>query len=194
MDSFDKHRARDAILYHILQFAVARTYSGDERSIAFGKHFHPTGLGSDETVQVGDLVRLTSIRMHRWSICWLHEIRHDGQEFLCESIESGEFCWWSNVGIEYYDRETIEAHPEWRWTDRQHKFKDRWDRVCYKENDAYITLPVQPKFGEGHEVTLGTRTRFGLDDSRPEKTFTDWRKVTKAMMGEFYQSCAKKVA
>lgn len=185
---FDKNIARDAILFHVLQFCVGTTFS-DGKTHCFGKSFHNVDFQSKAQVQPGDLVRLRSIRLHQWSLCWLHEIRNDGQEFLCENIETGEMCWWSNVGVEYLDRETVEAHPEWRWTDRQHEFNQRWNRVCYKDHDAYITLPVRAKFGGGFEVTLGTRTRFGFDDYLPSKTFADWRKVTKAMMGEFYEKC-----
>ena len=186
--TFDKRKSRDKIMHYLLQFCLGTTYSDGTT------HCHK-GFSSDfaraDKPRVGDLVRLTSIRAQNWSICWLLDTRHDGREYLCESVETGEQCWWSNVGIGYFDRETVENSPEWRWTDRQHKFDKRWERVCYKDNDAYSVLPLRAQFGDGYEVTLQVMTRHGLDEYRLSETFCDWRKVTKAMMSEFYSECVK---
>ena len=187
MVRFDKARARDEIMFYMLQFELGvRRASGDVYS--HGKGFMHEYSG--EKAVSGDLILLTSIRMPRWSLCWLHDTRDSGTNYLCESVETGELCWWSNVGVRIFDRETVSYHPEWRWSDRQHEFNDRWDRVCRRDHNAYITLPVPASFGDGYEVTLATRTRYGLNDERPSQTFPDWRKVTKKMMGEFYQRCA----
>lgn len=187
--AFEKSRARDEILFYIFQFCLAHRY-GDK--IVGHLHGFNSTYGDEKEARPGDLILLTSIRHKRWSLAWLLEIdkRQYGNRYLCESIETGELCWWENVGVEYLDRDVVESSENWKWTDRQFQFEDRWNRVCYKQHDAYITLPLPPRFGDGHQVTLGTRTRYGLDDKRPEKTFDDWRKVTKKMMSEFYLECA----
>lgn len=192
MAEFDKHIARDEILYWVLQFCTGTTLR-DGHTICHGKAFYSCGYAKNDLPQVGDLLRLTSIRMSQWSLCWLHDIRVGGEEFLCESIETGEMCWWSNVGVSYLDREAVASNPQWRWNDRQHKFNKRWNKVCYRDHDAYITLPLRAVFGEGNSVTLGTRRRYGGfgNDFRPSESFPDWRKVTKQMMGEVYQRCVE---
>jgi hypothetical protein len=142
--------------------------------------------------QPGDLIAMQSAPTSKWYLSWLvkEERREDGfRHYLLESIEDGALCWWTNVGMDFMDREVIKDHPSWRWTDRQYAFKDRWWSVCYKEKDAYITLPLYPEFGDDFAVTLGTRTRHGFDDHRPRKTFPDWRKLTKKQMAEFYDEC-----
>jgi len=182
-----KNRARLEILNHIAQFCLSQDF-GDRIRWGGPHAFHTT---YDERVQIGDLIALQSAPTSKWYFSWLIEIEvwPGGSRYLLESIEDGTLCWWHNVGLYFLDRKVLADYPSWRWTDKQFAFKDRWWRVCFKDKDAYLTLPTFPIFGEDHRVTLGTRTRFGLDDHRPQKTFPDWRKVTKAMMAEFYDEC-----
>lgn len=192
MSAFDRTRARREILWYVTQFCLTRVY-GDDRTYP-SLHGFVSSFGG-KTAQPGDLVAITSAPVSDWYLSWMREC--DGKDrYLLESVETGKLCWWSNVGIEYLERQSVADNPQWRWTDRQFAFDDRWKKVCYKEKDAYITLPVPPRFGDGWQVILGTRTRFGLDDYRPTRTFPDWRKVTKKTMGEFYDECvaAKKAA
>lgn len=193
--AFEKSRARDDILFYVLQFCLAHRY---DHGIVGHLHGFNSTYGREKEARPGDLILLTSIRIKKWSLAWLLEIdaQQYGNRYLCESIETGELCWWENVGVEYLDRDVVAENDKWKWTDRQFQFEDRWNHVCYKQHDAYITLPLQPDFGTGLQVTLGTRTRFGMDDHLPKKTFDDWRKVTKKMMSEFYLECvnARKAA
>lgn len=187
----EKSRARRAVLWYLTQFCISHVWgNGDQKRITGNLH----GFRSDISTQPepGDLVILKSAPISKWNLGWLHEIEtreHGWKHYLIESLDDGSMCWWSNVGIDHLERDLVAEHPEWRWTDRQFEFADRWTRVCREKRDAYITLPVPPTFGEGFEVTLGTRTRHGFDDHRPQKTFPDWRKVTKATMLEFYDEC-----
>lgn len=185
-----KTRARLLILNHIVQFSLARRYgdhvTGGLRDMAFVS-------GSSETSIPGDLVALQSAPSSKWYLGWLISKQwpegHACEQYTIESIEDGELCNWSNVGLIFYDRSQIQNHPEWRWTDQQHEFNSRWFRVCKDERDAYIYLPVQAEFDqEGSGVLLRTRTRFAMDDTVPERYFDNWRKVTKAMMLEFYDA------
>lgn len=183
-----KERARILILNHIAQFSLARVMSdgspfGGLRDMAFS---------FTDAAQPGSLVALQAAPATKWYLSWLIERSWpEGwacEQYLLESIEDGERANWSNVSLLEYDRGQVNRHPEWRWTDAQHAFNDRWRRVCSKERDAYIVLPVQAIFGGDGSVTLGTRTRHSFDECRPTRIFPNWRRVTKKMMLEFYDS------
>lgn len=185
-----RERARLNILWYITQFCLTSMSADNDRK--FGSiHGFVHEFGGNHA-QPGDLVALQSSPVSPWYLSWLieQEVTNGGyHKYLCESIETGELAWWTNVGLCYLERSVVAENPQWRWTDRQFAFRDRWHKVCYKDRDAYITLPTGPIFGDGYQVTLGTRTRFGWDDHAPVKIFDDWRKVTKAIMAEFYDDC-----
>jgi hypothetical protein len=186
--AFDRSRARLEILSYVTSFCLTHVWGdGKEKQTRGSLHGFRSGMFEDKPV-VGDLVVLQSAPVSKWYLSWLREIKEENgwTHYLLESIDDGQLGWWHNVSLDFFEREELATFASWRWTDRQFAFKDRWWRVCYREKDAYITLPVFPVFGEDNSVTLGTRTRHGFDDHRPTKTFPDWRKVTKAMMAEFY--------
>lgn len=139
--------------------------------------------------QVGDLVSLSACGPNKWYLSWVVDYReiHAGwPEYLLESIEDGALCWWSNVGYSIYSREKVAENPHWRWTDRQHQFNQRWLTHCKKAHDAYIVLPCTASFDE-RKVRLSLRIRFGFTKGfEHSASFEDFRKVTKAMMSEFY--------
>lgn len=128
----------------------------------------------------GDLVRIESAGRSKWTLSWLRETRvrpHGDYEYLCESLLDGELCWWSNVGISYLHRLTLENHPEWRWTDQQHAFDDKWGKACDR-HDPYLYRPVMPLFNDDGSATVGTRTRHSMDNHRPTRRIENWRKAT----------------
>lgn len=180
-----KLRARQEILHYVLSFCISHRY-GDGRISGGIEGFITTW---SNPVRPGDLVILTSAPSSKWQIGWLIEVdvQEFGTRYLIESLEDGSLCWWENVGIEYFPRDKLQ--DSWRWTDRQWAFRDRWWRVCYKEKGAYIVRPLEPVFDDGFSVTLGIRTSHGFDDIRPERTYPDWRKVTKAVMATCYDEC-----
>lgn len=192
-----KTHSRLLILSHIAQFSLARRYgdhvTGGLRNMAF-----VSGGADERDARPGDLVAIQSAGPSKWYLGWLVSRQwpegHACEQYTIESIEDGELCNWSNVGLIYYDRSQVEGHPEWRWTDRQHEFRARWDHVCYKECDAYIYPPMFPKFGPDNEVELGVRVRFGLSPSTVTKRFADWRRVTKKQMREFYEAASAELA
>ena len=105
---FEKSRARDEITDFVLQNCLAH-HLGEERPVGYGPAFNPIGfLG--RMAQPGDLLLLSGTQKKGWSLCWLHRIATNRPEnrYLCESIETGEISWWSNVGIEYLDRNVVE--------------------------------------------------------------------------------------
>lgn len=189
-----KLRSRQQILHYVLSFCMARIHGREDAEKEYPRTYGSicgfVSEAEDTPAQVGDLILLSSVGVSKWQLGWLVETRErnkDYPEYLIESIEDGELCWWSNVGISFLHRRSLSS--DWRWTDRQWAFRDRWWNVCYKEKGAYIVRPLQPQFGDGFEVTLGTRTSHGLDDITPKRWFPDWRKVTKAMMAQCYDDC-----
>jgi hypothetical protein len=186
-----KNRSRILILSHIAQFSLARRFG----KIVYGGLSDMAFEAADGNVQPGDLIAIQSAPPSKWYLGWLVSKQwpegHSCEQYSIESIEDGEICNWSNVGLAYYNREQISSHPEWRWTDAQHKFNDRWRKACDKERDAYIYLPMQPIFDNGGGVTLKTRTRHGMNDIRPERHFENWRKTTVKMMLEFYDEAVQ---
>lgn len=193
MEQPPKSRARSEILHYVLSFTTSRIFGAADAQAEYPRTSGGlTGFvsaGRDTPVEIGDLVLLQSAPASKWRLGWLREMRplHSDTQYLIESLDDGELCWWRNVSIAFLQRRCV--LDRWQWTDRQFAFADRWNRVCYKERDAYIVRPVPPVFGEEFAVTLGTRTSHGFDDIRPSRTFTDWRKVTKAMMAQCYDEC-----
>jgi hypothetical protein len=186
-----KNRSRILILSYIASLSLQRRIGGQPYSGLATAAFH------DGPAQPGDLVALVSAPASKWYLGWLISKQwpdgHACEEYTIESIEDGELCNWSNVSLVYYDRETIREAPQWRWTDAQHEFKDRWWNVSYKEKDAYIYLPVQPLF-DGDWVELSVRVRHSFSKTVIRKSFPNWKKVTKKMMGEFYDAASAEIA
>lgn len=134
----------------------------------------------------GDLVALCSAPPDEWYLSWYLECLDSGgmQKHLIESVETGRLAEYGNVSLAIYDREEVACHPEWRWTDRQFAFRDRWIKTCYRTIDNYPLRPNWPVFSNGASVRLALRKHiWQLDnDWRYEETFDDWRRVTKKMM------------
>lgn len=186
---FDRQRARDEIFDFVLQNCLAHRF-GDERPSGYGAAFNPIGfLG--KMAQPGDLILLSGTQQKTWSLCWLHRISTDQPEnrYLCESIETGEACWWSNVGIEYLDRDVVSRHPQWKWTDRQFAFSERWRDVCGETANPRELKPLAPVFGSGHAVSLALQSAEGWREEKQEREFPDYRKVTKTDMRAFFMHC-----
>lgn len=211
-------RAYREIINYIVWFATSSSYHQEDGSVrtSGGLHgFFPEGYRSDgpeRRAKPGDLIRLGSvIRANEWYLSWyVDEIKHwykneDGtideergyeREHLLKSIETGNLCRWSNVSISYFDRKALNENMNlsWKWDDRQFEFKDKWMKLCEIDKDAYIIRPLYPIFGNGYEVTLGTRRRWNHGEENPylpTKKYPDYRKVTKAMMSRFYDDCVK---
>lgn len=181
-----KNKARLEILNYIICFSTYKSYQSGMNSFPLGKE--QTFIGNlGEVPPVGSLCRLTSAPFSKYYLAWMVDYRKTNgwDEYLLESIEDGSLCWWSNVGIDYYHPETVKNFPQWRWTDKQFEFHDKWKRAC-KRRDAYIVLPAMSEFTGEFGVTLNTRIRYGLSTESQSKTFPDYRKVKVKDMLEFY--------
>lgn len=125
--------------------------------------------------------------------CHLLVSLYSGNEYLLESIEDGALCWWGNVSVNPYNQETVNKFPQWRWTDEQFAFSERWQRAC-KRRDAYMVLPMLPVFHDDGSVTLGCRLRYeGLPgrEWRPQpKKFDNWKKLKVKDMLAYYDEAS----
>lgn len=147
----------------------------------------------DTEVQVGDLVSISSAPASEYYLSWVVEIESGDKttlpRYVLKSIETGNLCGWANVGVNIYDREEVAQYPEWRWTDKQWAFKNRWNKVCYGWNDAYMVLPLPPVFHDDGSVDLGVRVRMSFNKYTSKKTFPNWKKCTMKMMDEYFEKC-----
>ena len=190
MKKFDRNRARTLIMSDILSFYITRNWEPDKeygKTSPSLKGFVPTGfLSDDRPVQTGDLVILESAPPSKWSIGWLREIDEIagyGHRYLIESLEDGELCWWSNVGLSFMPRGDI--RERYRWTDRQFDFQKRWNRTANKHGKTSMRV-LDCEF-KGDEVTLRLRVRWANGDEEMagyRRTFPDYRKVTIAIMAD----------
>lgn len=183
-----KERSRILILSAIAQFSLSRTF-GDQRTHGglLEYSFIETRAPSP-----GTLVALQAAPSSKWYLSWVVSCgwpeNHACMEYALESIEDGEICNWSNVSVWAMPRTTTDGHPEWRWTDKQHEFNDRWTRLCHKDRNAHSYLPCRAKFyDDGKNVSVELRSRFNFDETfHPNRWFDDWRKVTDAELLAFY--------
>ncbi len=177
-------RARLNVLNEVLSFPTIRNKDWQE----------------DSKPNPGSLVALSSGPATKWYLSWVVEVelREGGwHRYLLRSLEDGSLCWWENIGIYRYNPGRVRERPDWLWSDKQFAFKDRWYKVCYKQHDAYITLPGHIDFHDDGGVTLNLRERFGgmrdHDNFHHERTFESWRKTTMKMMSDFYiEGCAER--
>lgn len=154
-----------------------------------------TDWNRQEKVDIGDLVSLSSAPESKWYLSWVKEIdRKDNyflDKYLLESIEDGSLCWWSNAGINVYNRERVSCRPEWKWNDNQFDFNNRWRKSCYR-HDAYIVMPNQCEFIGDNDVKLSLRVKFDFDNKYVfSKTFK-WKKLLMKDMEKFYLECVEK--
>ena len=179
------NQARLEILNYITVFCVARNYGdGVLRGGLGDDYFYP----EDHPIE-GDLVALHSAPFSKWYLSWYVGTEYMDDFYthnhLLQSIEDQSRCYWSNVSFYALNRKVVANHPNWKWSDKQYMFKDKWLRACRKKRDAYMVLPTPPIFGDDGSVILGTRTRYGLGGMTSKK-FLNWRKVTVKDMLDFY--------
>lgn len=184
-----RNRARIEILNYVVEMCTMKYFGENSFSLGRTEHsFHGSHFG-EQKPPIGALCSLQSAPVSKYYLSWIREIKEGDSRFdtqyLLESVEDGSLCWWSNVSIWWLPLETTNRFEQWQWTDKQWELWDKWQRAC-KKRDAYIVLPVMPEFTEDGGVILRTRTRFGLDESRPERKFDNWNKLTQKQMLEFY--------
>ncbi len=187
-------RAYAEILDYVLGFCMTHIYEDSEgeypRTTGGLKGFVSCGMLSNRSPRIGDLIRLNAIRNDfKWRLSWLVETRPakgcGDTEYLLQSIVDGQLCWWSNVGIDYFHRQTLAQNPSWRWSDEQHAFCDRWFKACAR-HDPYHYRPVAPDFSSDGSATIGTRSRFDFDGHRATRGVPNWRKITLKAMADLY--------
>lgn len=188
-DDDTRSRAKQQILHHVLTFCLTRRFGGGSHTPGI------TAFVSDDIVnsgaRPGDLVVLQSAPSSKWTIGWLRGTERDpadGSRHLIESLDDGELCWWSNVGIVYLDREVVATHPEWRWTDPQWALADRWKETVGRKGDPLIRY-THPEYGEGNSVRIGTYVSHVDQPIIEMRDFPDWRRITKKALAATIASC-----
>lgn len=167
-DTYNK--ARYSILEELLSFPSIRPKDWDTDT---------------NDVREGDLVSINCGTSNQWYLSWVRKV-NTNHSYLLQSLETGELCNWSNIGLNVYNRERIAERPTWKWTDRQFKFYHMWNRSCRREG-AYMLLPRLPKFEEGYKVTLDVRVRFAITEFSYPKTFDDWYKIKSRDLRAYYR-------
>lgn len=161
-------KAYAAIIDYLIQFGVSRIHEGEEsdhpRTTGASVGFVPAGYFGRGDAKVGDLIRLESAPQSVWRLSWLREVRVEqggDKGYLCESAKDGSLCWWSNVGVSYFHRPTLARFPDWRWSDEQYAFNEKWMKAC---------------------------KRHDMDGFRPTAVVPNWKKITQKALGEIYLS------
>jgi hypothetical protein len=133
------------------------------------------------------LVALTSAPISKWYLSWLidYKQRKGYIQYLLESVEDGDLCWWGNVSLWEYP--PAEKHPEWQWTDEQHKFNKKWLSVKKKEKKYTLKVPMQAIFDE-NDVILSVREKFDEFKKVKQKYFINWKKIKLRDMIEWFNS------
>ncbi len=187
-----KTKAQQSILYYITTFCIAYKFEGTKGTIGLSSDSYFKAEGEPRE---GDLVVLKGARQSRWYLSWYISCEKKDNCFndshLIESVETGELCNWSNVSFSILNRKIVDEHPEWRWTDKQWEFQEKWFRACYKYRDAYINLPCYPDFKEDGSVVLTIRKRFNFGEPT-SKTFESWKKLLTRDMTKWYDEVDKK--
>lgn len=186
MNDFTK--ARHLIMRDILSFYITHNWEPNKeypRLTASIRGFVSQGF-SNPVAQPGDLVILTAVPPSKWNIGWLRAIEEHGGDtrYLIESLEDGDACWWSNVGLSFMPRRDM--NPRYLWSDRQFAFQKKWYDIVEKHG----TRPVRALdcVFNGNEVSLHLRKRWDYESAPIVRNHTNYRKATKAQLVELLQS------
>lgn len=184
----NRSTARIAILSHLFQFKIAKITTGGHPVQLPNSGFITDGLGSGMDIPIDTLVAVFCAPTSKYYLSWLKEIRGKGgcgAEYLLESIEDGELCWWNNVQLCWLPLDYVQKFPEWRWTDEQFAFRKKW----FSANNDYMIITQNPIFLENNKVRLGIRRKWDFNDtSHREIEFPNWKKLTKKEMTAFIKS------
>ncbi len=171
-------RARLTIYHRLFSCAIGKRY-GDGHYVAF------EGLTTEEP-KPGDLVRIESAPVSKWTISWFVDwIDKSWNACLLKSVEDHQIGRWTNIGISVYNRDVIAGAPEFQWNDAQFKLWDWW-RSPGKKGEVFLVIPELPAF-EGDSVRLQCRIRHGWGEPTTPRTFDNWRKLKKKDLYAFFR-------
>lgn len=124
-------------------------------------------------IPIGSLCLLDCAPFSKFYLSW-YLGEKDGEYYL-QSIEDHSVARWVNAVIHPFPLEMTEGCPQFRYSDRQFSFQDRWENAVKKNN--YWLVPLYSIFNEeNEEVTLRLRRKF--EDEVFECTLPSWRKAS----------------
>lgn len=136
--------------------------------------------GEENEPPIGALCRLIAAPSTKYYLSW-YLGKKDG-EFYMQSIEDHTVCRWSNVGVQYIPLKLTEGCPQFKYSDKQFKFHDRWEKIVREQN--YWMVPMWSEFNdETGEVTITIRWKF--KDTRIGRKFPSWETLTDEEMKVF---------
>lgn len=184
-------KAYNKLVDYLLQFSMSRVRSGELDKPYPATHGGLEGFGYEfDDVQIDDLVLVSAMQVPDFRLSWVLQTRNagGGNEYLLRSAKTGEEIWWSNVGLAVFHRATRIKHADWRWTNEQVNFSDRWFQAA-SDCDEYMVRPMMPEFGAGTDelVTIKTRARHNFTDYKAQRTFA-WKLVNDQDLRDYYRS------
>lgn len=180
-----RYRARLRILSDITSFALTHSYPPNPQRFGSLRAFFPGDYG--RSLIPGDLVVLESAPASKWYLSWYVEKDAAKDIYVLESIEDGQLCNWTNVGLSYYDREVVARCPEWRWLDKQFEFNDRWRKAAHRTGETTSFTPLNVAF-DGEDVSFSIRTRWNFGEKpEPAPIFVpNWKKIKMKQLTEVF--------
>lgn len=171
------------LLGFLAQSCVSTRFEGREPCKAKHSFIRAT---PENSAEVGDLVIMDALKDSEWHFSWIMNIEESndnrGTVYTLRSIETGrenDFHW---VALSYLDRAAVALFPEFRWTDRQIAFNERWRDVCSQKFDPRRIEASDVDFLEDGRVVLGIRSVRRENSFSQSITLKDWRKVTRREM------------
>lgn len=171
------NRAYQSLLNYLHTFCLNQLIMYEAKPRPFNS-FKNEGFIIGEEPKEGDLVQLSAAPYSKWQLSWYHKYDTEHDQHLLESIQDGSLCNWSNISLNVFTRETVNNNPQWRWTNKQFEFLDKWNKAL-KAEDAYIYPSNGISFSEDlSTATISIRVRYGLSAKTAELALTNWNKIT----------------
>lgn len=144
--------------------------------------FNGSLLSHDSIPPIGSLCRLFAAPHTKYYLSWF--VKEEDGYFYMQSIEDHSIAKWSNVGIQYIPLELTSQSLQFKYSDRQFRFQDRWHKIV--KNQSYWMVPMWSNFNnETGEVTLFIRWKF--DEEKIERKFPSWENLSYEDMKSFVE-------
>jgi hypothetical protein len=168
-----KTRARLEILNFISAICVIKATKSGHIINSSKEYFFVGGIG-ETPPEIGSLIILQAAPFTKYYLSWLlnTKVENGDTHYLLESIEDGSTSWWYNVGVFAMSKEASDRYPQWRWTDEQFSFQDKWKKQVNKT----ALKPMPSVFNEDGSAVVRARIMFSQEESA-SRVVLNWKKV-----------------